>query len=149
MRGRIDKIDIKLIHTLAENSRVTCRELAEKLSITGQRAARRLKKLEKAGIIRKYTIIPDFEKLNYVYASLGITLKPGAPVDEIIERLKKDKDVKVIERGIGNHDIILRVAIPKRLREMEDKIHEIVMKVGEVNEVDKTIITEIAKFEIL
>jgi len=149
MKIRIDKVDIKIIHALAENSRLTYAALAEKVGITRQRATRRLKKLEEAGVIKKYTIIPDFEKLNYVYASLGITLKPGAPIDEIIEKLKKDRDVKVIERGIGNHDIIIRIAVPKSLRDIEDKIREIIMKIGYVDKVDKTIITEITKFETL
>ena len=108
-----------------------------------------VKKLEKMGIIKKYTIAVDFEKLNYIYAGLGITLKPGVPVEEIIEILKKDKDVKVIERGIGSHDIFLRVAVPKNLRELESKIHEIIMKIGEVEKVDKTIITEVVKYECI
>lgn len=149
MRNKVDEIDVKLLQALTENSKVTCNELAKKLGISRQQVARRLKKLEKNGIIKKYTIAVDFEKLNYIYAGLGITLKPGVPVEEIIEILKKDKDVKVIERGIGTHDIFLRVAVPKSLRELESKIHEIIMKIGEVEKVDKTIITEVVKYECI
>ncbi|ALM74080.1 hypothetical protein TBCH5v1_0101 [Thermococcus barophilus] len=149
MRIKIDPIDLRLIHELAENSRLSCNELAKKLKISRQRVARKLKKLEQYGVIKKYTIIPNFEKLDYVYASLGITLQPNAPIEEIIERLKKDRDVKVIERGIGSHDIILRVAVPKSLKGMEEKIHEITRTIGYVKDIDKTIITEVSKFEIL
>ena len=149
MRNKVDEIDVKLLQALTENSKVTCNELGRKLGISRQQVARRLKRLEKMGIIKKYTIAVDFEKLNYIYAGLGITLKPGVPVEEIIEILKKDKDVKVIERGIGTHDIFLRVAVPKNLRELESKIHEIIMKIGEVEKVDKTIITEVVKYECI
>lgn len=149
MRARIDKLDIKLIHILAEDSRLTCKELAEKLGITRQSVARRLRKLEKIGVILKYTIIPDFDKLEYIYVSLGITLEPGAPIDKIVQELKKDRDVKVIERGIGGHNLVVRIAVPKKMEELEKKINAVIEKIGHVQRYDATIITKTEKFEIL
>ena len=149
MRTRIDKLDMKLIHVLAVNSRMNCKELAEKVGISRQSAAKRLKKLKKMNIILRYTIIPDFDKLEYIYASLGITLEPGAPIDRIVQKLKKDRDVKAIERGIGSHNLIVRIAVSKKMEELEKKINVIIEKIGHVQRYDTTIITKIEKFETL
>jgi len=149
MRAKIDKVDIQLINLLAKNSRLTYKELAEQLKTTRQRISRRLEKLEKMGVIKKYTIIPDFERLGYVYVILGITLKPGASVDEIIEKLKDDTDIKIIERAIGSHNLVIHLVAPKDMRDIEKRIHEISRKIEGIDKMDITFITEIVKFEIL
>jgi DNA-binding Lrp family transcriptional regulator len=149
MRAKIDKVDVQIIKLLSKNSRLTYKELAEKLKTTRQRVSRRLDKLEKMGIIKKYTLIPDFERLGYVYVILGVTLKPGVPVDPIIEKLKEDEDVKIIERAIGSHSLILHLVAPTDMKKIEKKVNEISQKIDGIDKMDITFITEIVKFEIL
>lgn len=54
-----------------KNSRRNDRQLARALGISQPTVNRLIKKLEKEGIIREYTIIPDFHKLGYEV--MGIT----------------------------------------------------------------------------
>ncbi|WP_461865569.1 Lrp/AsnC family transcriptional regulator [Thermococcus sp.] len=149
MRAKIDAIDLKLMELLSENARLTYKELAAKLKTTRQRVSRRLEKLEKTGLIKKYTIIPDFDQLGYIYVVLGITVKPGTDIDSIVEELRKEQDVKVIEKALGSHNLILHLLAPKDMKLLETRINEISSKIHGMDKLDITFVTDIVKFETL
>ncbi|MCO6041473.1 Lrp/AsnC family transcriptional regulator [Thermococcus alcaliphilus] len=149
MKKKIDKFDLQIMKILAKNSRINYRQLAELLNTTRQRVSRRLEKLEREGIIKKYTIIPDFDRLGYTYVAIGLSLKPGAPVDKIIETLKEDEEIKVIQRAIGYHQLIVHIVAPKNMKEIERKIHELSKKVEGLESYDISFVTDIVKFELV
>ncbi|EHR78264.1 transcriptional regulator [Thermococcus litoralis DSM 5473] len=146
---KIDKFDLQIIKLLSKNARLNYRQLAEYLNTTRQRVSRRLERLEREGIIKKYTIIPDFDRLGYIYVILGITLTPGTSIDEQIEILKNDENVKVMERAIGAHNLVVHLLVPKDMKEIEKKITEITGRLKNVEKVDVTFITEVVKFELV
>ncbi len=47
----LDQTDLSILKELSKNSRITMKELGEKVHLTGQAAASRVLKLEDAGII--------------------------------------------------------------------------------------------------
>jgi len=61
---KIDKIDRKILSQLVENSKTMSKELSRKLRIHPNTLLQRLKKLEKAGIIIKYTTALDYDKVG-------------------------------------------------------------------------------------
>jgi DNA-binding Lrp family transcriptional regulator len=72
-RKRIMKgVELKLISELIKNSRRSDRELAKQLHVSQPTVSRIRNKLEKEGIIREYTMIPDFIKLGYQMASVTL-----------------------------------------------------------------------------
>jgi len=82
----VKDIELKMVSALMKNSRRSDRELARALDISQPRASRIIKKLEKAGIVREYTMIPDFAKLGYEImgiTSLNVTEKSGARFEEM------------------------------------------------------------------
>jgi DNA-binding Lrp family transcriptional regulator len=68
-----------------KNSRRSDRELAKVLGISQPTVSRTLKKLEKEGVIKEYTMIPDFAKLGFGIASI-VFAKLKEPIPE--EKLK-------------------------------------------------------------
>ncbi len=149
MRAKIDAIDLKLMELLSKNARLTYKELAARLKTTRQRVSRRLEKLEKMGLIKKYTIVPDFDQLGYIYVVLGITVKPGTEIDPIVMELEKEPDIKVIEKALGSHNLIIHLLAPKDMKKLEARINEIAGKINGMDKLDITFITEIVKFETL
>ncbi|HDH45599.1 MAG TPA: Lrp/AsnC family transcriptional regulator [Thermococcus sp.] len=149
MKNKIDKFDLQIMGVLAKNARVNYRQLAELLNTTRQRVARRLERLEREGTIKKYTIIPDFDKLGYLYVAIGISIKPGTSIEKIIETLKEDEDVKVIQRAIGYHQLIVHIVAPKNMKEIEKKIHELSKKIEGLEGMDLSFVTDIVKFELV
>ncbi|MBN8199707.1 Lrp/AsnC family transcriptional regulator [Bacillus sp. NTK034] len=61
----LDHTDWRILEELSKNSRITMKELGEKVHLTGQAAASRLAKLEDHGVIEGYTIKVNQEKLGY------------------------------------------------------------------------------------
>lgn len=69
----LDQTDLSILKELSKNSRITMKELGEKVHLTGQAAASRVLKLEDAGIIEQYTIKVNQQKLGcHVHAMITI-----------------------------------------------------------------------------
>jgi DNA-binding Lrp family transcriptional regulator len=75
-------VELKLICELMKNSRRSDRELARAVGASQPTISRTIKRLEKEGYIREYTIIPDFSKLGFQILTLFLTkLKPQRTPD--------------------------------------------------------------------
>jgi DNA-binding Lrp family transcriptional regulator len=74
----IDEIDKKIVNLLLFDADTTNRELATKCKIALGTVNNRIKKLKKLRVIKKKTIIVDYEKLGYVIEVLiDIKIKKG------------------------------------------------------------------------
>jgi DNA-binding Lrp family transcriptional regulator len=84
--GRVLKdVELKLVSELMKNSRRSDRELAKALGISQPTVSRTISRLEKEGIIREYTMIPDFCRLGFnLMAVIMFKLKSISP-EEIQE----------------------------------------------------------------
>lgn len=69
----LDKTDIRILGELSNNSRISMKELGEKVHLTGQAASDRVAKLEDNGVIEGYTIKVNQAKLGcFVHAFMTI-----------------------------------------------------------------------------
>lgn len=72
----LDSTDKQIIKELSMNSRITMKELGEKVHLTGPATSARVAKLEDGGIIEGYTIKINQMKMGYsVHAILHIYLR--------------------------------------------------------------------------
>jgi DNA-binding Lrp family transcriptional regulator len=149
MSDKITPIDLRILKLLAKNARLTYKELAELLGTTRQRISRRMNRLEQNGVILKYTVIPNYDALGYIHVILGVTVRPDVDVDEITETLKEDENVKIIQRALGSHNLVLHIIGPKDMRELEKIIAEVTKKIPGIEHLDITFVTETVKFESL
>jgi DNA-binding Lrp family transcriptional regulator len=105
----VKNVELKLICELMKNSRRSDRELAKAIGVSQPTVSRLVDKLEKSGVIREYTIIPDFNKLGYHLCALTFadfqTPKDVQAMRKLIEeygkRLSEIPQAVMIERGIG------------------------------------------------
>ena len=70
----LDKINLKIISLLAENSRISAVEIANKLNISSDSVLQRIKKLEKLNVLTRYNIVLNHEALNQVHYKVFIYL---------------------------------------------------------------------------
>ncbi|MGJ9385597.1 Lrp/AsnC family transcriptional regulator [Salipaludibacillus sp. CF4.18] len=69
----LDNTDILILKELSKNSRITMKELGEKVHLTGPATSARVAKLEDSGVIEEYTIKVNQVKLGfYIHAFLTI-----------------------------------------------------------------------------
>ena len=64
---QIDQTDIQILNHLNRNCRITKNHLAQLVHLTPPAVAARIAQLEDSGVIRKYTIEVDPEKLGYTH----------------------------------------------------------------------------------
>jgi len=70
-------VDLRLVAELMKNSRRSDRELARALGVSQPTVSRLISRLQKEGVIKEYTMIPDFSKLGFNLMSIiTIKLKP-------------------------------------------------------------------------
>ncbi|MFS0560925.1 Lrp/AsnC family transcriptional regulator [Terribacillus sp. 179-K 1B1 HS] len=69
----LDNTDARILEELSHNSRVTMKELGEKVHMTGQATSARVAKLEDNGVIEGYTIKVNQAKLGcHIHAFITI-----------------------------------------------------------------------------
>ena len=62
----LDKTDLLILDELSKNSRITMKELGQKVHLTGPAASARVAKLEENGVIKSYTINLNQVKMGYL-----------------------------------------------------------------------------------
>lgn len=123
MKGRFMKhMDLKLMCELLQNCRRSDRELAKKIGVSQTTVTRIRRDLERDGLIREYTVVPDFEKLGYELLTFSF-LKYSMPLSDVeYEKLKmKGQDLAetsssstiIMANGIGQGSDRIIVAFHK------------------------------------
>jgi DNA-binding Lrp family transcriptional regulator len=91
MKGesKLKNIEVKLVAELMKNSRRSDRELARIIGVSQPTVSRMIKKLEQKGIIKEYTVIPDFHKLGYEIMGITSIRITDVPSKEEFEKIRK------------------------------------------------------------
>ncbi|TWT08518.1 Lrp/AsnC family transcriptional regulator [Planococcus sp. CPCC 101016] len=72
----LDQTDLRILDELSKNSRITMKELSERVHLSSPATSARVEKLEIAGIIEGYTIKVNQTKMGYfVHAMINIFTK--------------------------------------------------------------------------
>lgn len=93
--------ELKLVSELMKNSRRSDRELAKTVGVSQPTVGRMIKKLQKEGIIREYTMIPDFKKFGYRIMALTFLKLRKALSREELEKAREITQQKVNESAFG------------------------------------------------
>jgi DNA-binding Lrp family transcriptional regulator len=106
MEQSLKDVEVRVLAELMKNSRRSDREIAKIVGVSQPTVSRIIGKLESSGVIREYTVIPNFRMLGYAImggTSLGIAAKPGIHDPYTEEGLKKIReDALEMERNNPN-----------------------------------------------
>lgn len=73
---QLDTIDLKLLDALQRNARLSNQELADIVALSSSACHRRVKALEKSGVIAGYRAIPGYKQLGFqVEAFVELSLR--------------------------------------------------------------------------
>lgn len=85
----LDETDRRIIDILARDARVSLKELAGQVALSGPSVAERLRRLEEKGIIRAFTIDLDPKALGYTLQAI-VRIKPLPGKLHIVRQLIED-----------------------------------------------------------
>lgn len=111
---KLDEIDIKILHHLQREARISNVELANRVGLSPAPCLRRVRALEEAGVIRKYVALLDPRALN-----LSVEVIVQVSLDrQVAERFQLFEDAirdrpEVLECDVttGPSDFLLRVVV--------------------------------------
>lgn len=120
------EVELKLVIELLKDSSRSDRELAKAIGISQPTVSRIRKKLEKRGIVKEYTIIPDYRQLGFELMSITFTKLKISLSEETMEDLKRQAGQTMREHpsalilgsmGMGNNADYVAIAFHKNYSE--------------------------------
>lgn len=103
----MDDLDLRILGELLEDSRISLRKLADKLDIAVGTVQARIRRMEKEGIIRKYTVILDHEKLGFELTTVTEVIVSKGKLIDTEKEIAKIGHVMAVYDVTGETDIIV------------------------------------------
>ncbi|MFH1455459.1 MAG: Lrp/AsnC family transcriptional regulator [archaeon] len=126
----LDKKDRKLLYYLSLNSRESHTQLAKKIGLNKNSIKYRIDRLQKNGVIKQFTIIPNPVKCKL--NTFNLLLKFNSDIyenKEIIDYFKKSGFSTLVVTLSGNWDLFVEIML-RDFTEMADWIDEIISHFG-------------------
>lgn len=109
----MDALDREILEILQDNSRISHREIGTMLGISEEEVTKRIRELEKKGIIIKYHTLINWEKAGEEKVSaiieVNVTPQRGIGFDAIAERIYRFPEVKSVYLVSGRYDLAVLV----------------------------------------
>lgn len=123
----LDEIDRKIIILLTENARMSFVDIAKEVNLSRVAVKARITALEEKGIIEKYTIIVNPQKINNSISSyLEVEVKPEF-FNEVVDILNNNDVVTKIYQITGRSKLHIH-AIASGHTEMDNFLKNVVYK---------------------
>ena len=110
----LDEIDRKLLAELQADARLTSQDLAERVGLSPSPCARRVRLLEKAGIITGYVAVVDQAAVGLpvsVFASVRLERQREEELDRFAAAVARWPEVADCYLMTGQRDYLLRIVV--------------------------------------
>lgn len=114
MKGKLDKIDLKILDILQNDCRITTKKLAEKLNLSTTPVFERIKKLENEGYIDKYVALLNERKIGLKQTVfIGVKLKGHTRsfLQKFLTQINTFDEVMECYQVSGNFDFLLKIVL--------------------------------------
>jgi Lrp/AsnC family leucine-responsive transcriptional regulator len=144
----MDEIDRKILVALQEDGRISLSDLAVRVNLSPSPCLRRVRRLERAGIIARYVAVLDQAKVG-LPVSVFVSIKLESQRVEALERFKKAiaKWPEVLECYLmtGPRDYLLRI-VAADLEAYERFLKQKLTRVDGVASIESSFALEQAKY---
>ena len=136
----LDEKDLQVLEELKQNAKRTTSQISKRVNLPITTVHNRIKKLEKLGIIKRYTVELDYKKLDkpmtaYVMVQVIYMLPSGIKVmqEDVAKHIKGLPGVELVELLTGTTDIMVKV----RVKDVDELNDFIIRKLRKIEGVDK------------
>jgi Lrp/AsnC family transcriptional regulator for asnA, asnC and gidA len=116
MKNKVDAIDLVILRELRDDCKRPMREMAQKLRMHPNTLLQRIKRLEKAKIVRRYHADIDYKALGFdMHAIVMIKIKKsGLEDDNLLKDVAAMPEVESLHAVTGGADCIATVKAKSR-----------------------------------
>ena len=111
----LDRTDLQILKILQEDGRITVKELARRVHLSPTPDFDRMRRLEAAGIIERYTTVLNADKLGQgfiVFCSVKLRRMGKDIAHDFIDRIQDIPEVAECYNISGEFDFLLKVYAP-------------------------------------
>jgi len=133
----MNDVDVQIIRLLQANARSTASEIGNQIGMSVSAVIERIKKLENAGIISKYTAIIDHKKVNKdITAIIQVGFEHPKYIDSFMRFVNSQDDILECHYLAGDFDFSLKV-----ITDSTTTLQELLSLIKSENGVSKTCTT--------
>jgi DNA-binding Lrp family transcriptional regulator len=103
----LDKIDEKILELYYEDARKSYRSIARKVGVAPGTVVARMKRLEESGIVKRYTVQVDSEKLGYDLTVIIECVISNGMMVEAGQEITKFRNTRAIYNVTGDSDVMI------------------------------------------
>jgi len=100
----LDKTDVKILEVLDENARLSVRKIAARVGVSPVTVLNRIKRIENAGIIKKYSAQLDYDKLDYEQQAIIELRVSNGKHFEVEKKIASNPNVCAVYDVTGEYD---------------------------------------------
>lgn len=121
----LDDLDWQIIRAIQENSKQTYSDIGRQLGVAHSTVYDRIRKLEKNGVIKKWTVDLSYEKLglNHVAAYMIVYTDPKES-ENVAKKLSEAKEVAEVSMSLSEELLI----IAKVMARNQESLHSFIAK---------------------
>ena len=111
---KVDKIDLKILKELQENSKITNIELSKKIGLSPAPTLGRVQRLEKSGMIESYHAKVNMQEFGLGFTALiqvSLTRQINNAIQNFIKQINEIDNIVECHQLTGNFDYQLKVIV--------------------------------------
>jgi len=122
-----------LLSELLKDSKRSDRELAKVLGVSQPTVARMKQKLVKEGVIREFTVIPDFAKMGYEIMAITVGKMPKTQesVEKGRKEIRKYPNIIFASRAHGMGKDAVMISLHKSYSDYSNFYHNLRLELGD------------------
>jgi DNA-binding Lrp family transcriptional regulator len=112
-RIKINRLDWKILAILGKNARASSVEVSEKVGISPDSVTDHIKKMEKLGVIKQYSIVPNCEVYPYLQYKVLISMKNMSDSIEkkLISYCDSNPNIVFLIKALGQWDFEVNIEV--------------------------------------
>ena len=122
-----DDLDFQILKLLARDSRIPTIDIAKALNLTTNTISKRIKRLVELGVILRFHIEINWDKIGYKWFKVDLYLKDYNKIHQIIKYLEKNPHLSYIDKTLGYADLELELIV-KNVDQLKQIIEDISIK---------------------
>lgn len=105
----MDSVDLKLLKILTEDAHTSLRKMGRVVGLSTSGVRRRIKQLERTGLIKRYSVVIDPKKYGYEITAFVSVEADSNALRELTNSLARRHEVCELHRITGGHDLMIKV----------------------------------------
>jgi len=144
----LDNLDWQILQAIQQNSKQTYSEVGRQLGVAHSTVYDRIRKMEKSGIIKKWTVDIDLEKvgINNITARMTVYTDPKES-EQVAKSLSDAKEVLEVSMSLSEELLIIVKVVARNQEELHSFIAKKVAPLQGVLRIRTSIVTKRIKEE--